>query len=233
MNIDLTYPTTWEEITADHLMIMGNLFVKQKTREELLFDLFCSLTGIKPLIKHGIDEDTPVAVYFFKKNNIQFSMEISVIAKACEELSFLIDSIGLPECPIVGFNRKLYGVSFRNYYFADAYFIKYSATSDIRYLKLYFQTLFNKRLKRHLITPVAIWWGGLKQYLRQQYPEVLQEGNDESNRTPADMLQDLLSVLNKNSPERNEAILDSDCHSVLISLNNIYQYAKNDKPKLS
>jgi hypothetical protein len=234
MNIDLQYPTSWEQVTREQILKIGKVFKKTGTREELLFSLFCSLTEIQPILKHGLDEDTPAAVYFFRKGKVKFSLEIKIITTACEQLSFLIDKIGFPECPVQGFNKKLYGTSFRKYYFADAYFMQYQNTSDTRYLKLFFKTLFGQKFKRDLLIPISIWWAGLKSYMLEQYPDALQSDEGYSERSPADMLQDLLSVLNKNSPERNESILDADCHSVLIALNNIYSIAKqHDKHRLS
>ncbi len=234
MTINLQYPTSWEQVTREQLLKIGKVFLMTGTREELLFSLFCALTEIQPLLKHGLDEDTPAAVYFFRKGKIKFSLEIKIITTACEELSFLVDTIGFPDCPVAGINKKLYGTSFRKYYFADAYFFQFQNTKDIRFLKLFFKTLFGQKFKREMLIPISIWWAGLKQYMKQQYPDVLQDGEEAFDKTPADMLQELLSVLNKNSPERNESILDADCHSVLIALNNIYSIAKqNDKPRIS
>lgn len=234
MNIHLQYPTSWEQVTREQLLIIGDVFSKPGTREELLFSLFCALTGIKPLLKHGLDEDTPAAVYFFRQGKIKFSLEVKIITTACEELSFLVDTIGFPECPVEGVNKKLYGISFKKYYFSDAFFMQFQSTKNFKFLKSFYLTLFGREFKNYMLIPISIWWAGLKNYMLEQYPDALQSDEGFSERSPADMLQDLLSVLNKNSPERNESILEADCHSVLIALNNIYSIAKqHDKSRVS
>ena len=73
---------------------------------------------------------------------------------------------------------------------------------------------------------LVIWWNGLKHYMMQQYPHVLETGENISDRTQAELLQDLLSFMNDNKPQENEKILKTDVHSVMYSLNNIYNNAK-------
>ena len=57
----------------------------------------------------------------------------------------------------------------------------------------------------------------------EKYPYVLQEGGSISDRTQEEILQELLSCMNNNRPQENNAILKSDVHAVLYSLNNIFE----------
>lgn len=231
MTIDLKYPTTWEEVNRDHLMVLSRLLLKKISREDMLFSLLCKITGIRPLLKPGQDEDTPAAEFHFKKKGKgKFKIAAWVIAKACEELAFMIDTIGLPESPILSVNTRLHEVSFKSYFFADVYIQRYQATNDKQMMFNMYYALTSKRIN-HLhpveIQALNIWWCGLKQYLQQLFPEVLKDGeNSESDKTPADILHQILSILNKNNPAQNEEILASDVHAVFHALNNIYLEAK-------
>lgn len=230
MNIDLKYPTCWDQVTREHLLIMGKLLTKDLTREDLLFDMLCKITGIRPLMEPGMDEDTPEAEYLFTmKGKGKFWMPVWMIRQACEELSFMVETIGLPECPILSVNSKIHGVSFKQYYFADAYLVRYHTTKDKQMILNFYKALTGKKiraLEQKEINAISIWWTGLKDHFKKTYPEVFREGEAEIEKTPADILQEILSILNQNNPGRNEEILSSDVHAVMHALNNIYTIAK-------
>ena len=231
MNIDLKYPTSWEDVTKDHLLILAGLFLKQRTREDLLFELLCKITGIHLKLKHGLDEETHAAVYFFKKKAKSFSLPVSIIRTACEDLSFMVDSIGLPECPILSINNKLYGISFKQYYFADAYMRRYQETKGPCFFYSMYEALTGRKIKRLSpaeILAIEIWWTGLKDYLKGKYPNVFTEGEEAADQTPAEMLHDILHILNNSRPQDDAAILESEVHAVLNTLENIYLKAKTD-----
>lgn len=231
MNIDLKYPTSWGEVTKDHLLILSTLFLFSRTREDLLFELLCKITGIKLKIKPGLDEDTPAAEYFFKKKGVSFSLPISTIRTACEELSYMIDTVGLPECPILSINNKLYGISFKQYYFADAYMYRYHQTKDLNVFCSMYEALTGRKIKRLSpaeILSISIWWTGLKDYLKNKYTNVFAEGEGVEEKSPAETLHEILSVLNNDHPQEDTLILASDAHAVLSALDNIYLKAKKD-----
>lgn len=235
MTIDLKYPTSWKEVTREHLLILGKLMTKDLIREELLFDLFCKITGIRALLKAGIDENTVVAEFHFKKKGKgKFTIPAWLIRQACEDLSFMIDSIGLPECPILSVHTKLHDVSFKAFYFADAYLSRYQQTRDKHMMITMYKELtgvYIKSLEQKEINAIIIWWCGVKEYLKACYPEVLKDTDDANDKTPADTLHEILSVLNKNEPYRNQEILNSDLHAVMHALNNTYLTAKQHDNK--
>ncbi len=235
MTIDLKYPTTWDEVTREHLLMLGKLMTRKLTREELLFDLLCKITGLRPLLKQGIDEDTMVAEYHFKmKGKGKFSMPAWMIRQACEDLSFLVDTVGLPECPILSVHSKLHDVSFKAFYFADAYLSRYQVTKDEDLMLKMYKELTGRQVRnldKAEVNAIVIWWCGLKEYLKQSYPEVLKDGDEQTDKTPADVLNEILSVLNKNEPHMNKEILKSDVHAVMHALNNIYLTAKQHDNK--
>lgn len=231
MTIDIKYPTNWESVTREHLLILGKLMQNNLTREELLFDLLCRISGVKPLIKPGIAEDTPMAEFLFKKKGSgRFWMPVWMVRQACEELAFIVETVGLPESPILSVNSKLHGVSFKAFYFADAYLCRYQSTKDISMILNMHKELTGKKIKKISpaeINAIIVWWCGVKEYLKNQYPEVLKDGDEPlQDKTPAEILHEILSVLNKNEPQKNTEILSSEVHAVMHSLNNIYITAK-------
>lgn len=231
MIIDIKYPVTWSEVTKEHLLTLAKLMNRKLTREELLFDFLCKINGIKPRLKEEINEDSLLARFYFKsKKHGKFTMLAETVREACEQLAFLVETVGLPECPILSVHRKLHDVSFKAFYFADAYLSRYQSTGDQNLMIAMYKELTGVTLKQMSpedITAITIWWCGVKEYLKQLYPEVLKDGEGASeDKTPADVLHEILSVLNKNEPYRNKEILNADVHAVMHSLNNIYLTAK-------
>lgn len=227
MIIDLKYPTSWTEVSREQLMIISALMLKNLTREEFLFVSFCRLTGIHLLMRPGQDEDTLAAVYHFKKGKHRFDMPVTAIQQACEELSFVLDTVALPDSPLPGVNARLYDKTFKQFYFADAYFGRYQETKEMKWLALMCESLTGKQPRLKPVDAVALtfWWIGLKGHYKKTYPNVFTEG-ESSGKNPAETLQEILSCLNNDKPQDNKMILDTEVNAVLLALDNIYLKAK-------
>jgi len=231
--IALRYPLSWDEVTADDLRVIAHQTLCKRTREDFLFEVFCRINKIQVQFKEGQDEDTPSAVYYFKRKRDKFSLNIEVIAKAAEELSFILDDIGLPESPLNSVHRKLYETSFEQYFFANTYYSRFISDPEkgIEFLKLMVETLTKKpcrSIKPVEAIEIRIWWEGLQKSLSELYPTVLQAGDKQGGdqASPAEMLTKILGVLNENHPERNKQILETEMHSVFQALENIYEQSK-------
>lgn len=231
--IALRYPRSWDEVTADDLRIIARQTLYQRSREDFLFEVFCRINKINVLYKAGKDEDTPSAVYYFKRKQNKFSLGIEVIATAAEELGFILDEIGLPESPLHSVHRKMYETSFEQYYFANTYYSRFISdpVNGIEFLKLMIQSLTKKpcrSIKPVEAIEIRIWWQGLQKALSEMYPNVLQGGDNQSSEeaSPAEVLTKILGVLNENHPERNKQILETEMHSVFQALENIYEQSK-------
>lgn len=228
MNIDLTYPTSWEEVTSEQLMIIAEQMLKGRTREELLFEVFRRITGIRVVV----NREENITEYLFAKGRKRFKVPVQTIMQGCEDMSFIIEKTGLPESPILSVGTKLHGKSFRQYYFANAYFNRYLQTKEICMIDNMYSALTDRKPSE--ITPkeimaITIWWSGLQALLKQKFPKVFSEEQGELPKsTPADILQEILSVLNNNKPQENESILNSDMYAVFHSLQYIYSNPRND-----
>ena len=78
---------------------------------------------------------------------------------------------------------------------------------------------------------LVIWWNGVKDYLQKRYPYVFRKGESVTDKTQAEILQDLLACMNDNRPQENEKILKTEVHSVLYSLNKLYENAVKNVPR--
>ena len=232
MNINLNYPTSWEEVTRKQLLIIASYILKGRSREDFLLGVFCKITGIRIVYKSGVNEGTATAQHCFAKGRVKFLFPLSTIHTACEELSFILEKTGLPECPILPLSTKLHGVSFKQYYFANAYFHRYQQVKDISLIHKMHEALTGKQLKKiepHEVLAITIWWSGLQSFLKEKYPNVFSdEGDPDESKTPADTLQEILAALNNNKPQENDNILNSEVHSVFHALQHIYLTNKTD-----
>lgn len=225
--INIEYPIDWEHMSSEDFRNVCTILGQPHGRKETLFLCLCALAHIRP--DNPIHYD-PKAI----KDNVAFiiggnSYIISpkVIQEACSQLEFILDSVGLAPSPIARLDRKLYGVSFEQYYQADAYMLRYREDNNGMWLKETAKCLTNGAVRKLLPWQqkgLVIWWNGVKKYLMDKYPFVLQQGEGSLvDYTPADILQDLLGVMNDGKPQDNDKILKSDVHSVLYTLNKIYE----------
>lgn len=219
MTINLTYPTCWDEVTADQLDIIARALSKKLPRNTMLLFLLCSLAGIRILYSSKTIKD---GVFLFSVKGKPwrvFPMNADIIATACKELEYLLDSIGLPECPLPGINRCLYDIPFEHYYSANALFSAYAQNNEPSYLRESARALSGKKQSKKIMKAYALWFTGVQHYLKGEYPHIFTEG-EESDDSPAKQLHNLLSILNNDSPQLDRQILQSDVHSVLRALDN-------------
>lgn len=220
MNIE--YPDCWEEVTLAQLDMICRELLLKRSREELLTAIMIRLSGLRPIAIPGVCEGTLDARYWFKRGSATLLIPIRYFRDHCENLDFILSQIGIPaDSPLPKINRKLYGVTFYAYYYADAFFVKYQQSQDNKDLDkaLSFLVSGRKSATPNFALQFTIWWTGIRKYLQSEYPYVFEDGSG-SDRTPAQTLLDLLSFLTDNKPHEEERLLQCDVHSVLNSLNN-------------
>lgn len=234
--INIEYPISWETMSAEDFRNVCIILSDRHGRKESLFLCLCALAHIRP--DNPIKYD-PKAI----RDNVVFiiggkSYVISpkVITEACNQLSFIYDSVGLAPSPLMKVDRKLYGISFAQFFEADACMMRYAAENNDKWLKEVAKILTSGRVRKLLpwqLKGIVIWWNGVKEYLKNKYPAVFQEGSGSSyaDMTMEDILYELLSTMNGDKPQDNEKILESDVHAVLFCLNN--KFEKNAHNRIS
>lgn len=228
VKINITYPPSWNDMSQEDFRNVCTILSEPHGRKEALFLCLCALAHIRPdsHVKYKPEALGDNVVFIIGGESYVISPK--VIREACSDLEYIFDGIGLPPCPLPGIDRKLYGISFGNYYHIDAYMMQYAATKDETWLKQATVKLTSGRVRKLLPWQrqgLPIWWNGVKHYLAEKYPFVLREGGEGavSDRTLDEVLLDLLGAMNDNKPQNNEYILKSDVHSVLHCLNQIYE----------
>ena len=225
--IDIEYPISWETMSQEDFRNVCTILSKPHGRKETLFLCLCALAHIRPDSPIKYDPKAIKDNVVFLINGKSYVISPKVIQEACGQLEYILDAVGLAPSPLPRIDRKIYGISFDQYYQADAYMLRYmSEPSNEKWLKEAAKTLTDGRVRKLMDWQkkgMVIWWNGVKKYLMAKYPFVLQEGGDITDKTPADIQQELLSTMNDNKPQDNDRILKSDVHSVLFTLNQIYE----------
>lgn len=232
--IDLSFPTSWETMTLPQFKEVCMILSRSHGRNEALLLCLCKLSGIRPDFHTGYKPETMKDRMAFIIDGMSYIIGAPVIREACSKLDFIFDDMGLPPSPLRDVDRKLYGVSFGKYYTADSLMLRSAAENNPAYMSEAVKVLTGHCPKKMLPwerQALVIWWNGVKHFLMKKYPHVLEEGGGISDKTQADILQDILSVMNGNKPQENERILSCDVHSVLYSLNTIYRNAKQRSHK--
>ncbi len=227
--IDIEYPISWDTMSSDDFRNVCTILSKPHGRKETLFLCLCALAHIRPDSPIKYDPKAIKDNVVFLIQGKSYVISPKVIQEACSQLEYILDTVGLAPSPIPRIDRKLYGVSFKQYYQADSYMLRYMAEpGNEKWLKEAVKAITNGRVRKLMEWQkkgVVIWWNGVKKYLMAKYPFVLQEGGagELTDKTPADILQELLSTMNDSKPQDNDRILESDVHSVLFTLNQIYE----------
>lgn len=231
--VNIEFPTSWEVMTPDQFkQVCIVLSMPHVSRDQALMLCLFSLTGIRPLNPENYKAKALKGgkLQPFLINGREHFVAAADISAACHELAYIYDDIGLPPCPLKDVDRSLYGISFRQFFIADSYILRYQADKNGSFIKEACKVLTGGR-KRHLLewerTAIVIWWNGVKEQLKKKYPFVFREGGGISGKTQADILEDLLACMNDNKPQDNDRILKTEAHSVLYSLNRIYADAQH------
>lgn len=231
VKINLTYPTQWENLTFDEFRAVCDILsIRNLDRERGLFLCLCALAHIKPDDPGKYDPAAIKGKMPFIIDGQAYFLSSKTVAEACNDIAFVYDEIGLPPSPLEKVDRLLYDVPFDVFYTADSYILRYQADNQNgAWLKEAVKALTGGR-KRKLLPweriAMVVWWNGVKKTLQERYPYVLKgSGSGVTDRTQAEILQDLLATMNDNRPQENDKILKSDTHSVLHALNNIYRDA--------
>lgn len=217
--VDLTVPANWQEVTREQLAIIASLMNEQLSREETLFVLFCRMAGLK-------HEGRGV---FRTADGQRIRLETWQLADFCNRLAFTLDTL---PCDIVNptrVNRYLDDIKFGDYFHADALMYRYRLENDP---SLVWKALNDLGDHRRGVSPqfaneVALWWAGVMQWLKGQYPLVLDsEGGSTEGYDPLKARQNIMLMLNNDCPQDNERIEKSKMHDVLAALQHKIEYAK-------
>lgn len=229
MTINITAPLSWNELSLrdlKHVAYVMMLPELDRTHASIL--LFCKLAGLK--MKKNI-----AGSVFFKKGKLKFILEPYLLMDFSQRFNYIFDD---KPCDIVNptkINSHLIDVKFGDYYFANAMMMRYQFTGEKKFVRQALKTLgqrtiYLSKMKGQMIW---IWWMGVQSYLQDLYPLVFPKGGDDnSDKTSYQILQDIYLMLNENRPQDNRHIADSELHSVLSALQNKIEQYNREKEAL-
>ena len=217
--IDLTVPTSWKEITRGQLSVIASLMNEQLTREETLFVLFCRFAGLK-YDGMGLFETT---------DRKKMRLETWQLSDFCGRLAFILDDM---PCDIVNPTRVgsyLDNITFGSYFHADALIYGFRLESNPEMVRKALADLGDRRRRvtKRFAVEVMLWWTGVQQWLKSQYPAVFDgDGGSADAYDPLKARQNIMLMLNNASPQDNERIEQSKMHDVLSALQSKIDHAK-------
>ena len=219
LHIDLKAPTSWKEVTKEQLAIIASLMNEQLTREEMLFVLFCRFTGIR-------HEGNGV---FMTADKHRIRIETWQLDDFCNRLAYILDEM---PCDIVNptrVNSYLDNTTFGDYFHADALMYGYRLEGKPDMVRKALGDLGDHRrgVSKQFANEVMLWWTGVQQWLKSQYPAVFEEGGTSTDAyDPLKARQNIMLMLNNDSPQDNERIEQSKMHDVLSALQSKIEHAK-------
>lgn len=222
--IELKAPASWGEMTVDQLKLVVKLMRLQLTREELLLTLFLNFTGVKK------SEN-----YFITIDGAMFGMEDYEIMDFCNRISFILDEMPCDIANPTTVDGHLNNISFGNYFHADALMYGYRKKNDKEMVRnaLYDLGMWKESIDEDYAELVSLWWTGVQQWLKLQYPLVFADGEGGGEGyNPLKARQNILLMLNDGKPQDNDAIENAQVHDVLSALEHKIEQAKDMERRL-
>lgn len=225
LHIDLKAPGSWKEVTKESLSIIASLMNEQLSREEMLFVLFCRFTGIRHEGK-GV---------FLTSDKQRIRIETWQLEDFCNRLAWVLDEM---PCDIVNptrVNSYLDDITFGDYFHADSLLYGYRLEGNPDMVRKALGDLGDHRrgVSKQFANEVMLWWTGVQQWLKSQYPLVLEEsGTSTEPYDPLKARQNIMLMLNNDMPQDNEHIEQSKMHDVLSALQSKIEHAKQREEQM-
>ena len=216
--IDLKAPESWSELTLDQLKTVVRLMRLQLTREEFLLVLFLNFTGVKKSDGGFITAD-----------GRRFALTDGQVMDFCNRFSFILDEMPCDIANPTSVDRHLNNITFGSYFHADSLMYGYHLRGDTEMVRKALDDLGEKvdKIDGDYADLVSLWWSGVQQWLKEQYPHVFADGEGTGEAySPLKARQNILLMLNDGKPQDNDAIENAQVHDVLSALEHKIEQAK-------
>lgn len=208
--IDLKAPESWSELTLDQLKTVVRLMRLHLTREEFLLALFLNFTGVKKADGSFIAAD-----------GRRFTMTDVQVMDFCNRFSFILDEMPFDIANPTSIDRHLNDITFGSYFYADSLMYGYHLRGDTEMVRKALGDLGEEvdKIDDDYADLVSLWWTGVQQWLKEQYPHVFADGEGTGEAySPLKARQNILLMLNEGKPQDNYRIEQSQVHDVLGAL---------------
>lgn len=220
MNINLTAPTRWGELTVDQFRMVVKTILLHLTESERLLVLFCQLTGVKMVPFLG----GPDFKYYTDSDGHIFKMENWQVVDFCDRLRWLIDTVPDELPNPTKKDAYLRDISFGDWFEADTQFRLYEDDHDLAHFEIILPKLDEEphEIDEAEAVVLKMWWNCVMGQIGPMYPNVFakSEGNGGAFN-PFKSLQEMHLLLNDDHPQENEKIDNSRLHDVLSALDSV------------
>lgn len=230
MNINLTAPTKWSELTADQFRMVVKTMLLHLTESERLLVLLCQLTGIRI---YGETSGGKTELFVTDEGQA-FTMQDYEIADFCDRLRWLIDTVPDELPNPTKKDAYLRDISFGDWFEADTQFRLYEDDNDLSHFAIILPKLAEepRMIDEAEAIVLKLWWNYVMGIIGPMYPNVFAKsdpstGSGGGGFNPFKNLQEMHLLLNDDRPQDNEKIDDARLHDVLSALD-----SKIEKMKL-
>lgn len=228
MNINLTAPTKWSELTADQFRMVVKTMLLHLTESERLFLLLCQLTGIR----RYADEDNK----FVTEDGQDFRLQDYEIVDFCDRLRWLLDDKEPDDLPNpTKKDAFLRDISFGDWFEADTHFRLYEEDHDLSHFDIILPKLDEapREIDEAEAIVLKMWWNCVMGKIGPMYPNVFAKADGKGGAfNPFKSLQEMHLLLNDDHPQENEKIDNSRLHDVLSALDSAIEKLKRREAEL-
>ncbi len=240
MELNLTAPKSWKELSAKHLTYISYLMTNgQITPAELHAFAFVRFTGIRVLKE--IDGG-----WICKYKKHRFELNPEQVTSFCRQLSWLTDNISeiVPIPELAGRKHsesRLRGCPLKQYLACENYYQAYIFTKEEKYLNCLIAAFYTngkafndgktlaeskcfEKLPFHIRNTVFLWYYGLKSVLQKNFPHFLQKVEtileDEEPQAPnmRDIIKNMIRALNGGDVTKTNQIYEINTWEALAEL---------------
>ena len=216
MNIDLTAPTKWSELTADQFRMVVKTMLLHLTESERLLVLLCQLTGIRI---YGEPSGGKTELFVTAEGQA-FTMQDYEIEDFCNRLRWLIDTVPDELPNPTKKDAYLRDISFGDWFEADTQFRLYEDDNDLDHFSVILPKLGEEahEVDETEAVMLKMWWNCVMAQIAPMYPNVFVKGEGGGECNPFKSLQEMHLLLNDDHPQDNEKIDNARLHDVLSAL---------------
>ncbi len=227
MNISITVPRSWHELTDARLYYLYNLFADNISSAQIKTLCLMKWGGIKVVSRHD-------AGWLLKQGDEKFVVSAELLADAIHALDW-IDAI--PATPVrisaidhaKAVDAAFMGVAFEKFLYCDNLYQGYLNTQDHALLVQMAEVLYGKEglnINRAEKISIFYWWTSLKALLARSFPTFLRpvsgSENDADERNIGKMLQEAMNTqiraLTKGDITKEKEVLAMDTWRAMTEL---------------
>lgn len=249
MDIQLTLPKRWGDITPGQLRKLALLFLRYQNKPEFLTRCFFLFSGWRIVRWRMWEKQDGLYFYFRKQKTGTFMVSSNLFHDLVNNFQWITQGFQMLHFTpkLSGFKDPglyLYSISLEQFLTAENYYNAFVETGDFKKLNAMVACIYSedfgqmnlkkeaKRVGRRRISDrysVFIWFSGVKSWLRNKFPYVFSGSDSNEMVAPDAVILNLLSSLNEGDITKNQKILKTRMHEAFHELNSKIENSKSPK----